>query len=86
MEYVILKVIHKRVVLLNMKNVHVIIQDEKPSNVDPNQIFLDCIVFWIGDGLCDDFNNMEVCQFDGNDCCGDNPYQLTTCFDCECKM
>ena len=27
---------------------------------------------WIGDGLCDDENNNEACDFDGGDCHGSN--------------
>ena len=40
---------------------------------------------YIGDGYCDDFNNLEDCDFDGGDCCG--PNVLTDyCFDCTCKQ
>ena len=28
---------------------------------------------WFGDGFCDDFMNSEACQFDGGDCCQENP-------------
>ena len=42
---------------------------------------------WKGDGICDMFNNNEVCQWDGGDCCGDNvvyrspPGHLEQCLD-----
>ena len=26
---------------------------------------------WIGNGLCNDENNHEACDWDGGDCCGD---------------
>ena len=40
-------------------------------------------VDWIGDGYCDDENNVEECQWDGGDCCGD--YVSTTwCSVCAC--
>ncbi len=26
---------------------------------------------WFGDGMCDDHNNNEKCQFDGGDCSGE---------------
>ena len=27
---------------------------------------------WKGDGICDDDNNVESCDWDGGDCCGDH--------------
>jgi hypothetical protein len=40
---------------------------------------------WIGDGTCDDQTNIEVCQFDGGDCCLDNEnIQLAYCTICLC--
>ena len=38
---------------------------------------------WISDGLCDDINNNELCQFDGGDCCGVNVIRKF-CSHCEC--
>ena len=39
---------------------------------------------WQGDGRCDDINNIEVCKFDGGDCCGSN-VDKSFCKQCECK-
>ena len=38
---------------------------------------------WISDGLCDDINNNELCQFDGGDCCGVDVIRKF-CLHCEC--
>ena len=47
---------------------------------------LECVPDWIGDTICDEFNNHEPCHFDANDCCGDlGPHQFSTCFECVCK-
>ena len=35
------------------------------------------------DGICDDANNIEECQWDGGDCCGDN-VNTQYCEDCAC--
>ena len=41
------------------------------------------MVQYIGDGICDDENNNESCQFDGGDCCG--PDVVTDfCVECIC--
>ena len=37
----------------------------------------------IGDGICDDLNNIQDCQFDGNDCCDKNA-NFNFCYSCEC--
>ena len=29
-----------------------------------------CIEEFMGDGICDDFNNSNLCEFDLGDCCG----------------
>ena len=39
---------------------------------------------WQGDGRCDDINNIEICKFDGGDCCGNN-VDKSFCKKCECK-
>ena len=28
------------------------------------------IMYWVGDGFCDDINNNEACGYDNGDCCG----------------
>ena len=35
----------------------------------------------MGDGICDDFNNSNLCEFDLGDCCGPNKLDgaLDTC-------
>ena len=37
----------------------------------------------IGDGICDDLNNIQDCQFDGDDCCDENS-NFNFCYLCEC--
>ena len=39
---------------------------------------------WQGDGRCDDINNIEICKFDGGDCCGSH-VDKSFCKKCECK-
>ena len=39
---------------------------------------------WVNDGLCDDMNNNEACNYDGGDCCGVN-IAKHFCAKCECK-
>ena len=36
-----------------------------------------------GDGICDDFRNIEACFFDGGDCCGSNAF-TDLCTECQC--
>ena len=38
---------------------------------------------WIGDGFCDDANNIEECNYDGGDCCGIS-VQKNFCVNCTC--
>ena len=38
---------------------------------------------WVGDGSCDDSNNIEACSFDGGDCCGSNVNTIF-CTVCHC--
>ena len=38
---------------------------------------------WIGDGICDDEANTEVCNFDGGDCCGSDA-DFSFCEQCIC--
>jgi len=40
---------------------------------------------YIGDGICDDSTNNEVCNFDGNDCCIDEAVDYF-CSDCICHF
>ena len=37
---------------------------------------------WIGDGICNDKNNNELCQWDGGDCCGSN-VDTSMCIHCD---
>ncbi len=37
----------------------------------------------IGDGVCDDFNNNYLCEWDGEDCCKEDA-NFDTCLVCEC--
>ena len=36
---------------------------------------------WFNDGICDDQNNVESCEYDGGDCCGG---YIDTCTECIC--
>ena len=38
---------------------------------------------WKDDGICDDINNNEHCEYDGGDCCGAN-VKKQYCFECQC--
>ena len=40
-------------------------------------------IVWKGDGICDDINNNEHCEYDGGDCCGAN-VKKQYCFECQC--
>ena len=37
----------------------------------------------IGDGICDDLNNIRGCNYDGGDCCMTNG-NFASCSQCEC--
>ena len=39
----------------------------------------------IGDGLCDDATNVQECDFDGGDCCG-NDVSTELCEICTCHL
>ena len=50
----------------------------------PKHTFPDkCIEPWIGDGLCEDENNVPECDYDGGDCCG--KVIKEHCKECKCK-
>ena len=46
-------------------------------------IVLQFLVTMKADGVCDDINNNEHCQYDGGDCCGHLKIQRY-CFNCTC--
>ena len=37
----------------------------------------------IGDGICQDYNNAQLCDYDGGDCCLDE--KGSECCICECR-
>ena len=41
------------------------------QNSNSGILNVDCFSELIGDGFCDDEVNDFLCQFDGEDCCGD---------------
>ena len=43
-----------------------------------------CKPVYIGDGLCDDENNRESCQFDQGDCCRPPTSPFVKCEECLC--
>lgn len=53
--------LHYTCCILEKKNQE-ICQKIDCDNFCPNQN-------WVGDGICDDFNNNQPCNFDGGDCC-----------------
>ena len=44
---------------------------------------LDEYALKVGNGLCDDVSNMDSCNYDGGDCCGDT-VRYGECQDCRC--
>ena len=38
---------------------------------------------WVNDGLCDDMNNNDACNYDGGDCCG-SCVITEFCSECAC--
>ena len=42
------------------------------------------IMYWVGDGFCDDINNNEACGYDNGDCCGLS-MEKNFCVECTCK-
>jgi len=56
-----------------------------PTN-GPTEAPGNCNAGWIGDNYCDDINNTEECQYDGGDCCQENPAEGwdNYCEACEC--
>ena len=48
---------------------------------NPNLPLINChIEEYVGDGICDDLNNHEKCNFDGGDCCGGTTQFCVDCF------
>ena len=45
-----------------------------------------CVYSWFGDNYCDDYNNNELCKFDGGDCCNNTDSEkhkyCDTCSEC----
>ncbi len=39
----------------------------------------------LGDGLCNDETNIEVCRYDGGDCCLEEKPNIV-CTECQCKL
>jgi hypothetical protein len=50
-----------------------------------NRVPTQCIDEVIGDGLCDDRQNIAECRYDGNDCCLGQK-NTTFCEDCACHL
>ena len=71
-------VIQKAIVLI--LGSYVILQFFKSKSIYKQ---LGCLTNWIGDGYCDDTNNMVECNFDGGDCCGPNVITVY-CTQCQC--
>jgi hypothetical protein len=44
-----------------------------------------CISLVMGDGVCDDGQNIAECDYDGEDCCLDNII-MQFCEDCRCHL
>ena len=41
------------------------------------------MIEWVGDGICDDATNILECQYDGGDCCLEEPV-TNVCYYCTC--
>ncbi len=56
------------------------------SNEDVNNRTGSCSAnsFLIGDGVCDEVANTEICLFDEGDCCLKDSESRKYCTDCEC--
>lgn len=53
---------------------------------DPDHKGSKCIHVHLGDGFCDDVNNVPECEYDGGDCCKNGHLnQFLYCKKCECK-
>ena len=52
------------------KNICVTIPTTTLSTSIPKSVSINCAS--AGNGYCDDQTNLEACDFDGGDCCGDN--------------
>ena len=49
--------------------------------------FTDCMWTFIHDGICDDNNNREECDWDGFDCCLEDIYIIDEyCNECLCHL
>ena len=46
-------------------------------------LFLGCQLGFINDGICNDENNVEECNYDGGDCCG-SCINTDNCTECLC--
>jgi hypothetical protein len=75
------KVLMAAIVLLLMF-VGVLVQWENHKN---NRVPSPCINVVIGDGVCDDAQNIAECRYDGNDCCL-RVVNISFCEDCECHL
>ena len=52
----------------------------EPKDLDPE----DCMVLWLGDGLCDDGCNNHLFDFDHQDCCLEDVADISYCNECIC--
>ena len=43
-----------------------------------------CVISWLGDGICQKVNNHVLCHFDGGDCCVRTEFSTKLCSDCVC--
>ncbi len=57
------------------------------NHVKSSHVRLHChILSLIGDGVCQDENNIQSCWFDGNDCCKEEDSgNFTECDICQCN-
>ena len=45
----------------------------EPTTQAPTEAPVNCNAGWIADNYCDDINNNPECEFDGGDCCQEDP-------------
>ena len=69
---------------------HVVVSLKFIDNIRQSKLNKNCnkgyggIIYWVGDGFCDDINNNEACGYDNGDCCGLS-MEKNFCVDCTCK-
>ena len=70
----------KLTLLDNLKLVLIADRGDWYQELSDNQ----CVISWLGDGICQKVNNHVLCHFDGGDCCVRTEFSTKLCSDCVC--